>query len=199
MANVAVVRRRFLITAGVLALISLVAAVYSLFSIGPTPEEKWREEAQVTQERKTKLAQTAPLADISGKIGKAQQDIRSFYTERLPARYSYVSEEVGKLATQTGVQLSDVRYSPVDSEIPDLQRLTIEANLTGDYSRAVKFINAVERSKMFLLIDNVALAPEQQGGNVTLQIRMQTFLRSGAAGETQTASESALPAQRSGT
>ena len=196
MANVTVARQRMMGIAALLGAISVFSAAYSLFPIGPTPEEKWREASQITLEHKTKLAQTAPLTDISGKIGKAQKDIQRFYAERLPARYSYVSEEIGKLASQNGVQLSGVRYSPAESEITDLQRLTIEANLTGEYSHVVKFINAVERSKMFLLINTVNLAPEQQGGNVTLQIQMQTFLRNSGPAESQTANQSPTVAER---
>ncbi len=189
MASIPVLRRRFTWAAGALGFIAVAAAGYSVLPIGPTPEDKWREANQVAQERKLKIAQTAPLMDISGKIGKAQKDIQQFYIDRLPSRYSNISADIGKLALQNGVQLSNVHYSQADADITDLQRLAIDANLTGDYSHAVKFINAVERSKLFLLIDNVSLAPEQQGGNVTLQVHMQTYLRGGAPQDAQAARE----------
>jgi type IV pilus assembly protein PilO len=41
----------------------------------------------------------------------------------------------------------------------------------------VKFINALERDKMFFLIDGVNLAEQQ--GNVRLQLKLETYLRNG--------------------
>jgi hypothetical protein len=43
----------------------------------------------------------------------------------------------------------------------------------------VKFINALERSKLFFLIDGVTLVEQQ--GNVRLQLKVETYLRNGAA------------------
>ncbi len=47
--------------------------------------------------------------------------------------------------------------------------MNIEITLSGDYLQEVKFINALERDKMFFLIDAVALAEQQ--GKVRLQLK----------------------------
>jgi type IV pilus assembly protein PilO len=57
--------------------------------------------------------------------------------------------------------------------------LNMEITLSGDYLQEVKFINALERDNMFFLIDGIALAEQQ--GNVRLQLKLETYLRSGAA------------------
>jgi type IV pilus assembly protein PilO len=56
--------------------------------------------------------------------------------------------------------------------------MSIEISLSGDYLQEVKFINQLERDKMFFLIDGIALGEQQ--GNVRLQIKLETYLRSGA-------------------
>jgi hypothetical protein len=43
----------------------------------------------------------------------------------------------------------------------------------------VKFINGLERDKMFFLIDGINLAEQQ--GNVRLQLKLETYLRGGTA------------------
>jgi hypothetical protein len=48
--------------------------------------------------------------------------------------------------------------------------------LAGEYQRIVKFINALERDRTFFIIDRVNLA-EQQGGNVRLELHLETYLR----------------------
>jgi hypothetical protein len=46
----------------------------------------------------------------------------------------------------------------------------------------VQFINALERDKMFFVIDGVTLNG-QQSGTVNLRLRLTTYLRGGAAAE----------------
>ena len=55
----------------------------------------------------------------------------------------------------------------------------MEVSLSGDYLQEVKFINALERDKMFFLVDGITLGEQQ--GNVRLQLKLETYLRSGAA------------------
>jgi type IV pilus assembly protein PilO len=86
---------------------------------------------------------------------------------------------LGKVADENAVHLSGVRYEQKDAPIEGLQKLNMEITLSGDYLQEVKFINALERDNMFFLIDGIALAEQQ--GNVRLQLKLETYLRSGAA------------------
>jgi hypothetical protein len=54
-----------------------------------------------------------------------------------------------------------------------------EASFAGDYLQLVRFINTLERSKMFFEVDSVGLAGESTGA-VKLEIVMHSYLRSGA-------------------
>ena len=60
-----------------------------------------------------------------------------------------------------------------------MRNLSIDLALSGSYLQEVKFINALERNKLFFLIDGVTLGEQQ--GNVRLQLKVETYLRSGAA------------------
>ena len=71
-----------------------------------------------------------------------------------------------------------MKYDEKDAPIEGLRKLSIEIALSGDYLQEVKFINALERDPMFFLIDGVALGEQQ--GNVRLQLKLETYLRSGA-------------------
>ena len=57
---------------------------------------------------------------------------------------------------------------------------TIEADLAGDYLQLVRFINALERDQQFFLVDSVVLGGEQNGV-VKLQLKLETYLKMGAA------------------
>ena len=66
---------------------------------------------------------------------------------------------------------------PFDRCRAEMQR--IEADLAGDYLQLVRFINTLERSKMFFDVDSVDLAGENTG-QVKLEIVIHSYLRSGA-------------------
>ena len=89
-----------------------------------------------------------------------------------------MTAELGKVATENGVQLSGVKYEEKDAPIEGLHKLNMEITLSGGYLQEVKFINALERDKMFFLIDSIALGEQQ--GNVRLQLKLETYLRPGA-------------------
>ena len=50
-----------------------------------------------------------------------------------------------------------MKYDEKDAPIEGLRKLNMEITLSGDYLQEVKFINALERDKMFFLIDGIAL------------------------------------------
>jgi len=61
-------------------------------------------------------------------------------------------------------------------ETPGATRIGIDAQLAGDYVNEMKFINALERSKLLFVVNSVDLG-EAQGGNVRLELRFETYLR----------------------
>ena len=55
----------------------------------------------------------------------------------------------------------------------------MELSISGDYLQEVKFINSLERSKMFFLVDGITLGEQQ--GNVRLQLKLETYMRGAMA------------------
>ena len=60
---------------------------------------------------------------------RSQHDIRAFYRDRLPARYSLISEELGKVAARSGVNLANIRYETFDSDLPDLEMISMTIDM----------------------------------------------------------------------
>ena len=52
----------------------------------------------------------------------------------------------------------------------------MDASVSGDYTSVMRFINSVERDKMFFVIDGLTLTG-QQGGLVNLRLKVTTYLR----------------------
>jgi type IV pilus assembly protein PilO len=174
-------RRRFLWLFGVLLAVSVAAVGVLLSPVGQASTTGPQRLAQELMELRVKAHENEPLQGIDEKVVTAKEQVGSFYQERLPASWAAISEELGKVAGESGVQMPAGHYSAEATDVPGLQRILLEVNIGGNYLQAVKFINAMEREKMFFLIDSVTLGQQQQAaGNVQLNMRLETYLRSAA-------------------
>ena len=135
--------------------------------------------AQLWKELQVKTKQVEPLRGLDKKIVLADSQIKEFYNTRLTSQDSAISEELGKVASQTGVKISGIKYKMNDPEPVGLRPLEIDADLSGGYLQLVRFINSLERDQLFFLIDDVSLGNEQMG-QVKLQMKMRTFVKTGA-------------------
>jgi hypothetical protein len=121
-----------------------------------------------------KTREVEPLHGLDKKIPLAHKQIDDFYKERLAPQESVISEQIGKLAQQSGVRLGSVKYSNKGPEPTGVERVAVEGDFSGDYLQLVRFINSLERDQIFFLIDSVALGGEQ-GGQVKLELKMETY------------------------
>jgi hypothetical protein len=136
-------------------------------------DQAWKELQQKTRE-------VEPLRGLDKKIPIARKQIDEFYALRLPSQDSAISANLGKVAAQSGVRIGSIKYSMKDAEVVGVRRMEIDADLAGDYLQLVRFINALERDQMFFLVDSVGLGGEQSGV-VKLQLKLETYLKTGAA------------------
>ena len=135
---------------------------------------------QLWKELQVKTREVEPLRGLDKKVPVARKEIDQFYKDRLPAEGSTISENIGKLAGDAGVKIASIRYDMKDPETLGVRRVQIEADMNGNYLQLVRFINALERDQMFFLVDGVQLGGEQ-AGTVKLQMKMETYLKTGAA------------------
>jgi hypothetical protein len=119
-----------------------------------------------------------PLRGLDKKVVVAKQEIADFYRDRLPSDYSAIAEEMGKLASENSTTIAQGKWHLEDPEGGGLRPITIDYLLSGDYLHIIKFINALERDKMLFIVNDIALG-DARGGIVKLQLKMQTYLRTG--------------------
>jgi hypothetical protein len=179
MASIREVRKRLVPVLIGLVVIDLACVGYLLSPLGRSREARQRDLDGLKVQLAAKRQEVLPARGMDGKLKQASTDIEGFYTGRFPSQYSAVSEVLGKLAAANGVQIAAVKYDDKDAPVEGLRKVEIELALSGSYLQEVKFINALERDKTFFLIDGVTLGEQQ--GNVRLQLKLETYLRSGAA------------------
>lgn len=176
MPTVPELRRKLTLAAVVLLALDLAAGLFLLSPLGRSRRSHQEDYDRLRVSLKSKMSESLPLRGMDQKLVQAESDLAGFYRDRFPAHASAIPEELGKLASANGVRVTEVRYTSEAAGQAGLQRVSMDATLAGDYLQVAKFINALERDRMFFVIDEVTLN-EQQGGFVRLQLKLQTYLK----------------------
>ncbi len=176
MANLRQARRRVYVILAVLLLVDLAAAVVLLTPIAGAGAARRQEFEAVRRQLQQKMQVVIPPDQVQSRVEEARTQIDAFYKDRIPGGASALSAELGKLAASSGVRLNSAHYQELDPDLPGLTHVKVDASISGDYVAAVKFINGVERDKMFFVVDSVNLA-EQQAGSVRLGVSLETYMK----------------------
>jgi type IV pilus assembly protein PilO len=170
-------RNRLKIVIGALALVDAAAIALLVSPLAGMQDSRQQALKQLWVQVKSR--QSAPWRGLERKLPRAKEQIDDFYRQRFPSQESAIDADLGRLASQNGVRVFGMKWSLKETPIEGLERVELAANLSGDYLQLVRFINALERNKLFFLVDDVELGSEQNG-IVGLQIRLETYLRSGS-------------------
>ncbi len=167
-------RNRLYLVVAILVVLDIAAVALLMTPIAGRENVRQQELRQAWMNLKAR--ESAPWRGLDKKIPQAKREIAAFYQDRFPTSYSAISTELDKIAAGSGVRVSSERYGQKDADVPSLERVEIEADVSGDYVPLAKFINALERSQLFFIIDGLDLGGEQSGG-VRLHIKIETYLR----------------------
>jgi len=165
---------------GLLALVNL----YLLIHLGILWSEARGQSADALAAQRMQLLMAQqlakPLEGLDAKLKTANLKANRFYAERLPVSYSEIITREGVLAKEDNVRLAGANYTQepvVDvSSMGPLTEVRIDARLSGDYIGLVRFINGLERDKVFFVINGVTLTG-QESGRVNLRMKLTTYMR----------------------
>ncbi len=142
---------------------------------------------QLRAENKRLHAQVSLLeADVKrGKsiqqdMDKVQGDCDRFFAEELrPASsgYSSIEADLGAIARKAGLRTDVVTFRQRDISGRGVVEIEVAAAVEGDYTNVVNFINGLERSNNFYLLDSLSLA-SSTAGNLRLNLQLRTYFRS---------------------
>jgi len=164
----------------VLGAVDVAALIYLALPLRAGAEKPSEVQRMAEEEYRRLRPETVPLKGIDQKLIQAQKDDAAFVENRLPARYSDVAAELGKLANANRVKISGASYKVIPGKLPPgIEDLEMHAGLAGTYVNVVKFMNSVERDKMFFVIDSVGLSGQsaQSSGEIRLDLKLDTYLR----------------------
>ena len=159
MASIREVRKTLMPVLIGLVVLDLACVGYLFSPAGRSREARQRDFDALQVQLTAKRQEVLPTRGMDGKLKQASQRHHGVSTRSVsrhnipPCRKSWA-----RWRRQTGVHLAAVKYDDKDAPVEGLRKLNIEISLSGDYLQEVKFINALERDKMFFLIDGVRWA-----------------------------------------
>ncbi len=172
-------RRKLKIAIGAMLAIDVVALAVLFSPLVGSADSRAQQLSQLKRELQTKAHEVEPLRGMDKKIVLAKDQISGFYKDRFAAKDSDLVNELGKLASENGVRIQQAKYTKEEAESSGVIPVAVEGSFSGDYLQLVRFINALERSKLFFWVQSVELAGEG-AGPVKLEIKLHSYLRSGA-------------------
>jgi type IV pilus assembly protein PilO len=171
---------------GALLAANLAAAVIAFKPFGGGADDLQRQEISLQQQLSVMRKRIDANKLLVSKMQNARQDKDQFLAkyvtdERMGA--STLLEEVERIATEAGVRQLPVTWNEQDVEGSDtFKMVTMTGGFEGGYASLAKFINLVDKSPRFLIIESLSTAaPQQNGAALNVQLKIDTFVN-GAEG-----------------
>jgi Tfp pilus assembly protein PilO len=140
-----------------------------------------REQLHAMQRERDLLAADNRRAEaIRKSLPDVQTETLAFMRDDLkPAgiEYSSILDDLGSLAKDSGLQISSTRFRQRPVEKRGVDEIAITFSLEGPYPSLVSFINNLERSKSFYVLDSLSL-DSSSPGTLRLNVEMRTYCRS---------------------
>ncbi len=166
---------------GALLLANLVVAVIALKPFGGSADDLRREEFSLRAKLAALQSKVTGGKRLVSKVETARREGNQFLAKYVTERRvlsSTVQEELNRMAKDAGGSYLPITMNAEPIEGSDtLYMLTINAGYQGTYANLSKFVNLVDKSPLFLIIDNMQLSPQQSGQNLNVTVKLLTFYR----------------------
>ena len=135
--------------------------------------------ATVTQSLSEVSRRVGTMKDLDQRFEGEQEKVKKFYGDVLgtkDVRMIRIQREVRAIATSLGMDPETIAYQPELLDKVGLIRFSVNVPLSGDYRNLRQFINKIEKSENFLIVDSVTLGGSKDGGALLdLNIHLSTF------------------------
>jgi hypothetical protein len=166
---------------GFLLLANIIAAGFAFHVWGDSPqtlEAKIEETQNQIAIARTQLNRGKQMAS---KISLARDQGGSFintYMTPRKATYSTILGELNQMAAAAGVKTRETALTRDAVEGSNsLSMLTVTAGYETSYPNLLKFVNLLDKSQRFLIIDTLQAAPQASTGLLLVTIKLYTFVR----------------------
>ena len=177
-------KRAILIVVGLLVAADIGLAIYSwqLSSSPHTPQRVFDDQAIKLGSLNNDIKSAQYIKD---NMPATRKDCEKF-EQSLPAEStgsSSITAELDEIAKKAGLQI--VTRTDRQKEIPNrgMTEVTIEVTVNGGYGGVARFVNGLQRSQRFYVLDGLELGTDTQTqaatGPIRVGVHIRTYLREG--------------------
>ena len=166
---------------GALVLANLAAFFLLVKPVGGSAADLESQLANLQMQIKRQQLSLGSARNLAGKMEGARTEherfMQNYFMDRRTMSSTILSE-IKDSAAAAGLVPKEhsFGFEPIEGT-ENLGMMTITANYEGTYADLVKFVNLIDRSKRFLIIDNIQAAPQQQGGKLVSRFKINAFVR----------------------
>jgi len=121
------------------------------------------------------------LREAAGRVEQAREqggDLLEGLTFSRQNTFSRLLSEMAEAAEAAGVEIRETNFNSDEIEgAENFGMVSITANLRGAYENLVRFLNLLDRSDQFLIIERLGATPRQDTGGLQVSIRIDAFVR----------------------
>jgi type IV pilus assembly protein PilO len=166
---------------GALALANVIAALIVFKPWGGSPEDLQRQKEQLERQVSESRSRLARAKQLVGKVEKARAEGDRFLTDFMMDRrttFSTIVAELDRAASEAGIKPGPKSWGlePVEGS-ETIYQMTITSGFEGNYSALTKFMNVLDKSPRFLIIESLQATPQQGSGVLGISLKLDTFVR----------------------
>jgi len=166
---------------GTLLVLNIVAALILFKPWGGSADDLERQLVTMRQQLPQRQAALAKSKILVQKVESARVEGEQFMAKYMlngRSTYSSVVGELDRAAERTSLKPKERQFSMEPIEGSDtLGMMTISAKYEGAYLNLTKFINELDRSPRFLIIESLQASPQPVGTAVNVSFKLNAFVR----------------------
>ena len=174
---------------GVLLVANLAMAVLAFKPFGGSADDLMKQETAREAELDTLNNQVHTTKQMVEKVQLARQAGNDFLAKYFMARRNTTTaiwSELQRIATESGVTAGPDSYEFDAIEGSDtLQILRVQVGCEGNYQNIAKFVNLLDKSPRFLIVENMHANAVQTGQKVNVSFKVDSFVKDANAGESE--------------
>jgi Tfp pilus assembly protein PilO len=168
---------------GLLLVANLAAAVVAFKPFGGSAEDLRREQQMLNAQLTRAQQQLAASKRLVGKVEQARTEgdhfLNKYFTDSQTTA-ALILTELNTTAHDAGIKMGQAQFNKENIEGSDtLQMLTTNVGFEGNYTNLTKFMNLLDKSPRFMIIESMqAAAPQQQAGQaLNVSLKIDTFVQ----------------------
>jgi type IV pilus assembly protein PilO len=172
---------------GLLLAANLVAAAIAFNLFGASPQALNQSLGAANARLQADQGRLTRGRVLSANIGKGKGEsdtfLATYFTNRRTT-FSTILTEVNDVAKSAGLKTEEGTIAPLDpiEGSDDLSMMTFSMNVEGTFPQFVKFINLIDRSPRFLIIESMQMTPQPKGDLITSNLKIHVFVKDDPAG-----------------